>query len=237
MPRISISAGGNIGFNTVPPPVPPSTPAIFSDPVRYEFYGSVSIINTGNVGLFFGREHLIGSGKAAEYYGQWGIQYIKADPSYSLPVGGLNFWKPFQSIGVDGNFFLFLSDNGNVGISCSNPQYKLEVDGTIRCKEVRVKIQGCDFVFEKGYGLMEMEKRKKKVLEEKHLPDVDSAAEMEKEGAEFGKNFRALLKNVEEHELYLYELYEKIKELEKENEELKKEMEKLKKKNKKPGYE
>jgi len=54
---------------------------------------------------------------------------------------------------------------------------------------------------------------------------------MEREGAAFGKNFSALLRNVEEHELYLYQLYEKVKELEKENKELKREIEKIKQEN------
>jgi hypothetical protein len=124
---------GEIGFGTVPPPVPPSTPAIFADPVRYEFFGSVSIRNNGNVGLFFGREY-VPSSSAAYYYGQWGIQYVPADPANNLPVGGLNFWKPFQSTGnASGqNALLFLNDDGNVGIGCSNPQYKLGVNGNVR---------------------------------------------------------------------------------------------------------
>jgi hypothetical protein len=221
--RINLSATGEIGFNTFVP----QAPVNFIDPVKYEFNGSVSIVNGGNASLFFGRQYTTPS-SVASYYGQWGIQYVPADPANNVPVGGLNFWKPYQSTGVNGNYFLFLADNGNVGIGCGNPQYKLEVDGTIRCKEVRVKIQGCDFVFEKEYSLMDLEKRKKKVLEEKHLPEVDAAVEMEKEGAAFGKNFSALLRNVEEHELYLYQLYEKIQALEKENKALKNEIEKLK---------
>ncbi|GIV28644.1 MAG: hypothetical protein KatS3mg027_2458 [Bacteroidia bacterium] len=121
----------------------------------------------------------------------------------------------------------YLRDDGKVGIGCSNPQYKLEVDGTIRAKEVRVKIQGCDFVLDKAYALMPLNERKQKVLKEKHLPNIPNA-EGEKE-MNSGELIRGLWQNVEEHELYLYELYEKIQQLERENMILKQKIEEMKK--------
>jgi hypothetical protein len=133
----------------------------------------------------------------------------------------------FQDTEKCKNYFLYLRDDGKVGIGCSNPQYKLEVDGTIRAKEVRVKIQGCDFVLDKAYALMPLNERKQKVLKEKHLPNIPNA-EGEKE-MNSGELIRGLWQNVEEHELYLYELYEKIQQLEKENMILKQKIEEMKK--------
>lgn len=47
-------------------------------------------------------------------------------------TGGLNFWKPSGSDDNFGNYFLFLSDNGNAGIGNNNPQATLDVTGTIK---------------------------------------------------------------------------------------------------------
>jgi len=125
--RINITADGRIGFNISAPPQAPSN---FIDPVIYEFNGSVSIRNDGNAGLFFGRDNLIGSGKVAEFYGEWGIQYVKTSDNNNQG-GGLNFWKPYQSTGANGNGFLWLGDNGNVGIGTTNPVCGLEIKPTV----------------------------------------------------------------------------------------------------------
>jgi hypothetical protein len=53
---------------------------------------------------------------------QWGIEYQD---------GGLNFWKPYGSNNF-GNHFLFIKDNGSVGIGTSNPVDKLEVNGGLK---------------------------------------------------------------------------------------------------------
>jgi hypothetical protein len=80
------------------------------------------------VGLFFGREY-VPSSSAAYYYGQWGIQYVPASPASNIPVGGLNFWKPFQSTGnASGqNALLFLNDDGKVGIGTLQPHCGLDI--------------------------------------------------------------------------------------------------------------
>lgn len=47
--------------------------------------------------------------------------------------------------------------NGNVGIGTLTPNYKLDVNGTIRCKELKVDMEGADFVFEGDYELRSLE--------------------------------------------------------------------------------
>ncbi|MBI3501337.1 MAG: hypothetical protein HY063_06035 [Bacteroidetes bacterium] len=118
--------------------------------------------------------------------------------------------------------------NGNVGIGTATPAYPLEVTGTIKAKEVKVCVSGCDFVFENNYNLLPIKHRKEKVLPQKHLFNIASASEMQK-GQNMGEFTMGLLQNLEEHELYLYQHDERIEKLEIENTQLKTELDALKK--------
>lgn len=44
--------------------------------------------------------------------------------------GGLNFWRPWP-VSNSGSYFLFLKDDGNIGISDGTPSYRLDVNGDI----------------------------------------------------------------------------------------------------------
>jgi hypothetical protein len=126
---------------------------------------------------------------------------------------------------VNGQWAIVIPANGNVGIGCTNPQYRLDVGGTARAKEFRVSLSGCDFVFEKNYNLITLNQRKIKVLAEKHLPNIAPAFDMQ-QGTDLGLFSLGLLQNLEEHENYLYQHNDRIDVLEKENTELKTKMEK-----------
>jgi len=169
VPKLMITNAGNVGIGT-------------SNPLTaLQVHGSVSVFDPtaapgmGDISLFFGQANTVNSSR-----GKWAIQYVK---SGSLgPQGGLNFWIPALPGNNFGNNYLFLADNGKVGIRTSNPQadldvngnaaiastlrigpqaatapfanYRLSVDGSIVAKEVHVNLTTwADNVFGSQYKL------------------------------------------------------------------------------------
>jgi len=112
--------------------------------------------------------------------------------------------------------------NGNVGIGTSSPDAPLTVKGRIHAREVLIDLTagGPDYVFENSYHLPTILELKSFIAENKHLPEVASAAEMEKNGVLLGEMNMTLLKKVEELTLYIIELKG-------ENEETKKKLEEI----------
>jgi hypothetical protein len=93
---------------------------------------------------------------------------------------------------------------GNVPIPTG---YRLAVDGNVIAEKVKVKNSNAwpDFVFRKDYQLTSLSEIEKYVNENSHLPEMPSAAEVEKDGQDLGEMNRLLLKKVEELTLYLIE--------------------------------
>ena len=136
-----------------------------------------------------------------------------------------------QAYGAAGFNFASLSgikmtirSSGNVGIGTTNPDALLAVKGTIHAQEVKVdlSVPGPDYVFEPTYDLKPLAEIETYIKENKHLPEVPSAKEMEKNGVQLGEMNMLLLKKVEELTLYVIELKKRDEAQEKEIEELKK---------------
>lgn len=101
---------------------------------------------------------------------------------------------------------MVVDNTGNVGIGTTNPQAKLAVNGDISSKKIKVTQVGWpDYVFEPTYKLWPLPKLEAFVNTYKHLPEVPSADEIEKNGLDVGENQTILLKKVEELTLYLIE--------------------------------
>jgi hypothetical protein len=111
---------------------------------------------------------------------------------------------------------LRITASGNVGIGTSTPDQKLTVNGTVHATRVKVEttVPGPDYVFEKDYALPSLEQIKSYIDENKHLPDVPSAKEMEAKGIDVGDMNMVLLKKIEEMTLYMIEQEKRIKMLE-----------------------
>ncbi len=108
---------------------------------------------------------------------------------------------------------LTISSSGNVGIGTTAPQYKLSINGTTQAKEVRVETGWADYVFEKDYKLLSLEELAKYIEQNKHLPGIASAKEIQKNGLALGEMQAKMMEKIEELTLYIIELQKQINEL------------------------
>jgi len=109
---------------------------------------------------------------------------------------------------------------GKVGIGTDDPQADLAVNGDILAKQIKVKtdITVPDYVFEPGYKMNTLEQIEEFVKTHKHLPEIPSAKEIEKEGLNVAEMNLLLLKKMEEMTLQMIQMN---KTLVKQTEELK----------------
>ena len=90
--------------------------------------------------------------------------------------------------------------------------------------KLRVDLQNwADYVFDSSYELMDLKSIEQYIAENKHLPGMPSANQIEKEGADIGEIVKMQQVKIEELTLYMIEL-------KKENEQLTKRVKKLEKK-------
>ena len=109
-----------------------------------------------------------------------------------------------------------ISPVGNVGIGTANPQNLLDVNGTIRSKEVKIEATGwSDFVFAEDYKLPSLSTVETHIKEHKHLPNIPSEAEVMENGINVGEMQAKLLQKIEELTLYVIEQNKKIERQEK----------------------
>ena len=109
-----------------------------------------------------------------------------------------------------------MSNNLAIGIGTSSPKkgYKLSVNGKVVCTELRVlEYKGWDRVFEEDYKLRPLSEVKSYIEENKHLPDIESAADLEAEGIDLSEMNGLLLRKIEELTLYMIDLEEQVSDL------------------------
>ncbi len=103
--------------------------------------------------------------------------------------------------------------DGSVGIGTANLTEKLNVNGSIRAQAVKVSAEGWpDYVFEPSYKLPDLQVTEQFIKENKHLPEIPSAKEVQSNGIELGQMNALLLKKIEELTLHLIQLSKKVDE-------------------------
>ena len=97
--------------------------------------------------------------------------------------------------------------------------YKMAVAGGIITEKVRIATTGttfwADFVFDKNYKLRTLSEVSAYIKLNKHLPDVPSTSDVNKEGIDLAQTQAILLQKVEELTLYVIEQNKKIERLDK----------------------
>lgn len=143
----------------------------------------------------------------------YGMQWL-VDPE---ATGGFTMW---QSGYMGIKFFtqglprMTVGFNGYVGIGTTKPQSELSVNGTVTAKKIKITASGwADFVFEPDYTLPPLAEVEKFIAKNKHLPNVPSAAEVEKDGVDLGEMNKILLQKVEELTLHMIQQQKEIEEL------------------------
>ena len=105
-------------------------------------------------------------------------------------------------------------NNGNVGIGTTAPKNKLDVNGTIRAKELILEATGWpDFIFSPDYRLPSLENVANHIKEHNRLPGIPSEAEVKENGVNMGEMQVKLLQKIEELMLYTIQQQEMIDKL------------------------
>ena len=148
------------------------------------------------------------------------------DKNWHLQVNGgdLKFYEVNDARNSWNQKMIIKSGSGNMAIY-----------GKLEAKEIKVtNTPTADFVFEEDYHLPTLKSIEKHIKEKKHLPEIASAKEMEKNGVNVGNFQIQLLQKIEELTLYTIDQEKEIRELKKRNskiEKQQKEIEELKKQN------
>jgi hypothetical protein len=127
--------------------------------------------------------------------------YLVLQPSWGNT--GVGTYTPNAKFHVNGTQL--------IGSNSANPAtgYQLSVDGKIIAEEVKVQLSTSwpDYVFADDYRLLPIEELEKSIRQNKHLPNIPSAADVTAEkGIELGEMNRKLLEKVEELTLYIIQL-------------------------------
>lgn len=99
---------------------------------------------------------------------------------------------------------VYVTRQGNVGIGLKNPQDRLEVNGQIHARSVKIDVKDwADFVFEEDYDLPRLREIENYIRKEGHLPGVPSTEEVRTNGVQLGEMQKLLLQKIEELTLHL----------------------------------
>jgi len=118
---------------------------------------------------------------------------------------------------------LYYTGDVAIGANTYATGFKLSVDGKIACEEVLVDLSGNwpDYVFAPMYQLMTLDALATYIKQEKHLPGIPTAREVEENGIEIGEMQRLMMEKIEELTLYVIQQQETINALQVEIESIK----------------
>lgn len=207
---------GNTGFGTI-------------TPQQMVNIDNGALLLSGAAPGFGGPQLLFSDNATVTPNGRWAIEYNA--------IGGLNFWTPWNPsgpVGSAGNYSLFLRDDGKIGMGVTddpgdpnfcatawNGGYRLYVNGGILTTKVKVanycSANWADYVFAPDYALPALTDVETYIKENKHLPNVPSAMDIEKDGLDIADIQSKQMAKIEELTLYVIDMKKEIDELKKQN--------------------
>jgi hypothetical protein len=224
-PQLIIKPNGNVGINTTTPLQ------------RLHVHNGGILISGTTTG--FGGPQLIFSDNLATYpNGRWALEYLSPAPSRPS-MGGMNFWRPFSPGAPLANYYLFLKDDGKIGMGvtddntdpnfCANAfpgNYRLYVKGGILTDKIKIAVycssQWADYVFAPEYKLRPLDEVEAFARANKHLPGVPSAEEIVNDGGiDVNQMFAKQMEKIEELTLYMIALKKENGQLQKDIQDLK----------------
>lgn len=185
--RFRINENGNIGIG--------KNPGNYKLDINGDINADGIINAAANIKVPWTSKIILGSNNSAYIQG-----YDDGGPEFE----GIKF---FTTLGGVNNPALIIDGNGRVGIGKTpNTNYTFDVNGKIRANEIVVNTTGADFVFEDDYDLRALSEVESFIKENKHLPDIPTAKEVEENGVSLGEMQSKLLQKIEELTLYMIEL-------------------------------
>ncbi len=110
--------------------------------------------------------------------------------------------------------FEIVSNNGFYSSNITQ-LFKVKEVGGVFCSEITVQVAPFpDYVFDTDYELMTLQELEKYIAENKHLPNIPTAKEVEEQGLSLGDMQVKQMEKIEELTLYIIALEKRIKELE-----------------------
>jgi hypothetical protein len=224
---MAITGVGNVGIGTAVPYAPLEVAVKGgTNDVRLGFYIGRQTTGVAAVGMgVSSRFYLEDAGGALIETN--GIASVWTDPSAANRAARMDF---YSSKNNTSSVAMSIGSTGYVGIGTTNPTNKLEVNGTIRAKEVIVETTGwSDYVFAPDYKLAPLSEVEAHIQAKGTLPGIPSAAEVAEHGVSVGDLQAKLLAKMEEMTLHLIAQEKGLAELRAENARLQEEVAALKK--------
>lgn len=232
--RMRIKANGFIGIGTSSPTNPLHVKAEPNDDILGYFEQSAHSSKNAAIAIKGAKN---GSTGTVSYINFDIFDWDEANPTFTM--GRIGAGKE-NGVGENGQLRFYTYDgtlnermrikaNGNVGIGLTNPNYNLEVNGSIKGTTLHTSTQSwSDFVFDTDYELRTLEEVENYISENKQLPEIPSETEVTENGINLGEMDAKLLQKIEELTLYLIEEHKSNKELAEKVERLEKELNTLK---------
>jgi hypothetical protein len=207
-PYITFLPNANVGIGTK---VPSTNLDVFSSTSKSALrIGSYAIGTKNDTGI----DMYVDNAGNKPVYVRIGLGVLTAS------LGQETGYMPFSTI-ISGVLTekMRIHSNGNIGIGTTSPDAKLTVNGDIHAKEVKIdlSIPAPDYVFASDYKLKTLQEVEEYINKNSHLPEIPSAAALEKNGLMLAEMNMSLLKKVEELTIYAINQEKKINEQSKEN--------------------